>query len=82
MWRSFTSQADYSTFTHLPSNVNLKDRNPANTKLANISAKYNWSKEDAVPDLVFNEILWQGIKGTTAPSPVRAAFLKTEVEKK
>lgn len=82
MWRSFTSQVDYSTFTHLPSNVNLKDRNPANTKLANISAKYNWSKEDAVPDLVFNEILWQGIKGTAAPSPVRAAFLKTEVEKK
>lgn len=82
MWRSFTSQPDYSTFRHLPSNVNLKDRNPANTKLANISAKYNWSKEDAVPDLVFNEILWQGIKGTAAPSPVRAAFLKTDVEKK
>jgi YVTN family beta-propeller protein len=82
MWRSFTSQADYNTFTYLPSNVNLKDRNPANTKLANISAKYNWSKEDAVPDLVFNEILWQGIKGTAAPSPVRAAFLKTAVEKK
>lgn len=82
MWRSFTSQPDYSTFTHLPSNVNLKDRNPANTKLANLSAKYNWSKEDAVPDLVFNEILWQGMKGTPAPSPVRAAFLKTDVEKK
>lgn len=82
MWRSFTSQPDYSTFTYLPSNVNLKDRNPANTKLANISAKYNWSKEDAVPDLVFNEILWQGIKRTAAPSPVRAAFLKTDVEKK
>lgn len=82
MWRSFTSQPDYSTFTYLPSNVNLKGRNPANTKLANISAKYNWSKEDAVPDLVFNEILWQGIKRTAAPSPVRAAFLKTDVEKK
>lgn len=82
MWRSFTSQPDYSAFTYLPSNVNLKDRNPANTKLANISAKYNWSKEDAVPDLVFNEILWQGIKRTAAPPPVRAAFLKTDVEKK
>jgi hypothetical protein len=23
-----------------------------------------------------NEILWQGIKGKPAPSPVRAAFLK------
>lgn len=78
MWRSFTSKPDYSTFTHLPSNVNLKDRNPSNTKMANISAKYNWSKEDAVPDLVFNEILWQGIKAKPAPSPVRAAFLNTD----
>lgn len=38
--------------------------------------KFDWSKEDAVPDLTFNEILWQGIKGASAPSPVRAAFLK------
>ncbi len=81
MWRSFTSKPDYSPFNHLPSNVNLNDKNPSQTKLANISAKYNWNREDAVPDLVFNEILWQGIKGTSAPSPVRAAFLRTGTEK-
>ena len=78
MWRSFTNKPDYTRFNYKASNVNLNDRNPPNTKLANLSAKYNWSKEDAVPDLVFNEILWQGIKGIPAPSPVRAAFLKTD----
>ncbi len=76
LWRSFTSQADNSGFDHLPANVDLNDRNPGKTAMAILSEKYEWSKEDAVPDLVFNEILWQGIKGIPAPSPVRAAFLK------
>ncbi|AQX51270.1 bifunctional YncE family protein/alkaline phosphatase family protein [Elizabethkingia anophelis] len=76
MWRSFTNQPDYSTFNHLTANVDLNERNPTKGKLAVLSDKYDWSKEDAVPDLVFNEILWQGLKGTSAPSPKRAAFLK------
>lgn len=74
MWRSFTSQPDYATFDHLAANVDLNERNPAKGKLAVLSDKYDLSKEDAVPDLVFNEILWQGLKGTSAPSPKRAAF--------
>jgi hypothetical protein len=43
--------------------------------------KYDWSREDRVPDLVMNEILWQGIKGKPAPSPVRAAFIKEQPKK-
>jgi YVTN family beta-propeller protein len=78
MWRVFTSKPDYTPFNHLPISVNLNDKNPANTKLGKLSEKFNWSKEDAVPDRIFNEILWQGIKGIAAPSPVRAAFLNTD----
>lgn len=81
MWRSFTNQPDYSTFDHLAANVDLNERNPTKGKLALLSDKYDWSKEDAVPDLVFNEILWQGLKGTSAPSPKRAAFLKVNNKK-
>ena len=77
MWRLFTAKPDFTSFNYLPTNVNLNDKNPANTKLGNLSEKFNWDKEDAVPDLIFNEILWQGIKGKSAPYPVRAAFLKT-----
>ena len=76
MWRCFINSPDYTTFNHLPANVNLNDRNPEKTAMAELSEKFEWKKEDAVPDLVFNEILWQGIKGRQAPSPVRAAFLK------
>lgn len=76
MWRSFTNKPDFASFDHVQANINLNERNPEKGKLAELSAKFDWSKEDAVPDLVFNEILWQGIKGESAPAPIRAAFLK------
>ena len=76
LWRCFTNKPDFAGFNHLPSNINLDDKNPGRTAMAIFSEKFDWSKEDAVPDLTFNEILWQGIKGFQAPPPVRAAFLK------
>jgi hypothetical protein len=84
MWRSFTNVPDYTPFNHLPSNIDLNEKNPKrviNTVAGKLSAKYDWSKEDKIPDLIMNEILWQGIKGTPAPSPVRAAFIKEQVDK-
>lgn len=81
MWRSFTSKPNATVFDLLPANINLNDRNPknkSNNTAALLSEKYDWSKEDRVPDLVMNEILWQGIKGKPAPSPVRAAFIKEQ----
>jgi YVTN family beta-propeller protein len=81
LWQSFTSNADFSSFEHLPANINLNDKNGEN-KMAALSEKFDWSKEDKVPDLVFNEILWQGIKGTSAPAPSRSAFVKLNKNKK
>jgi YVTN family beta-propeller protein len=86
MWRSFTSQPDSKGFQYLPANINLNDRNPkaqsqSGSAMAILSEKYDWSREDRVPDLVMNEILWQGIKGKPAPSPVRAAFIKEQPKK-
>jgi hypothetical protein len=79
MWRSFTSKPNATAFNHLHANINLNAVNPLNTAgsaVAKLSEKYDWSKEDKIPDMVMNEILWQGIKGKPAPSPVRAAFIK------
>jgi phosphoglycerol transferase MdoB-like AlkP superfamily enzyme len=81
LFRCFTNQPNYTVYNHLPANVNLNDKNPSKTAMAIYSEKFEWGKEDAVPDLVFNEILWQGIKGIPAPPPVRAAFLKTNHKK-
>lgn len=80
MWRCFTNKPDFTPFNHLKSNINLGEVNPGKTIAARLSEKFDWSTEDKVPDLILNEILWQGLKGKSAPSPVRAAFIKPTEE--
>lgn len=81
MYRSFTSVPDYTPYTFLPANINLKDKNMKKDKYAELSDKLNWKKEDKIPDLLFNEILWQGLKGISAPAPTRSAYLSIHQEK-
>ncbi len=81
MWRSFTSQLDLTEFSHLPANVDLTDKNKVKNNAARLSEKFDFSKEDNVPDLAFNEVLWQGIKGVAAPAPARAAFVRLNQKK-
>jgi YVTN family beta-propeller protein len=80
MWRMFTNKPDFTPYNHLGSNINLNEKNPIKTvnssAVALLSEKFDWTKEDKVPDLVMNEILWQGVKGKSAPSPIHAAFVK------
>ena len=82
LWRCFSSKPDFTSFVHLPPNINLDEINPLDKKLSVLSDKFNWSKEDQVPDLVFNEILWQGLKKAKAPAPVRSAFLNVRLKDK
>jgi len=82
MWNSFTATPDLTPFHHLPSNVNLNDKNRAQNEAARISERFDFSHEDKVPDLVFNQVLWMGLRGVNAPAPARAAFVKTEKKKK
>lgn len=81
IWRSFTPVADLSPFNHVPAQVNLNDINRKNNKLAKMSAKMNFSSEDEVPDNLFNEVLWYGIKGIAPPAPKHAAFVRSGVVK-
>lgn len=83
MWRSFTSIPDESAFNYLPENVDLNDKNMAVNKLSEKSETFNFSKEDAIPDNQFNEVLWEGIKGIAnpLPSPKRAAFIRVNERK-
>jgi len=78
MWRCFSGEADSTSFRSLPSNVDLNDKNMAWNEWAKKSAEIDLTREDRVPDQLFNEILWKGIKGADAPLPVpsRAAFVR------
>jgi len=77
MWRCFSSVADTTTFHYRPSNINLDEQNVKKDKWQAMCEKYNFNKEDAVPDVEFNQMLWHAIKGDWIPYPTirRSAFL-------
>ena len=83
MWRCFSSTPDMTTFTSLPANINLNEKNIVVNELSKKSAGFDFAKEDRVPEDQFNEVLWKGIKGMNAivPAPKRAAFVKSYLKK-
>lgn len=78
MWRCFSPQVNTSPFVCRPASINLKEVNTAMNEWQRLSEKMDFAKEDAVPDLEFNRILWYGLKGDLVPfpGPKRAAFYK------
>ncbi|HEY4206944.1 MAG TPA: beta-propeller fold lactonase family protein [Puia sp.] len=83
MWRCFSHEADLKPFEARPANIDLDDKNVAWNEMARKSANIDLTREDRVPDNLFNEILWKGIKGMNArvPAPRRAAFVRARNEK-
>ena len=80
MWRCFDTVAKPSTFVLKQSNINLNEKNVAVNKWQKKSEKFDLTKEDAVPDLEFNEVLWHAVKGEHIPFPgaKRSAFLRVQ----
>lgn len=78
MWRSFDTTPHMEPFHSLPARIDLTQNNVVINEWQKRSEKFNLTKEDAVPDLEFNEVLWHAIKGDIPfPAPRRAAFIKT-----
>jgi YVTN family beta-propeller protein len=83
MWRCFTSTPDLTPFVSVPSNVDLNEINSVVNKWQQKSETFDFSKEDAVPDLEFSEVIWYAVKGEGVPfpGPRRSAFLKLKDKK-
>ena len=75
MFNAFQPQPDLRPYQALPANVDLDERNTALAWGGRI--KMDFSKEDAVDDLLLNEVIWRSVRGTDnpMPTPVRAAFV-------
>ncbi len=82
MWRCFSKTLDMSPFKSLPANIDLNDINPGSTSSAGDRVKFNFSKEDQNPDLLFSEAIWKAVKGegSVMPAPKRSAFVVTNNE--
>jgi DNA-binding beta-propeller fold protein YncE len=82
MWRCFNKTATHPPYTALPNLINLNQKNTANNKMSRLSEKFDFGKEDRIPDAQFNEVIWAAIHGleSTCPAPVHAAFVTIQKE--
>jgi len=55
----------------------MNEVNHEHSKWQAICEKYDFTIEDNVPDVEFNQVLWYGLKGSLTPYPPlrRSAFL-------
>ena len=84
LFKSFTGNPDFTSYTVIPSNIDIEERNTAWNKLAKESATFNLAVEDAAPDIPFNEVIWKSIKGENSvmPAPRHSAFIKVNQKDK
>jgi DNA-binding beta-propeller fold protein YncE len=75
MFNSFQAAPDLRPYDALPANVDLEERNSAHAWGGQI--KMNFAREDAVDDLLLNEVVWRSVRGADnpMPAPVRAGFV-------
>ncbi|MDO7846976.1 alkaline phosphatase family protein [Hymenobacter sp. M29] len=78
LWACFTPKPNFRPYTLRPATTPQDVRNTAFNAPARRSLKFDMSREDAAPDLAFNENIWQAIRGEKSqmPAPRRAAFLR------
>jgi hypothetical protein len=79
MWKCFDAVPNLAPFISVPANINLDDKNTASTASAILSATFDFSREDRIPDMVFSQVIWKAVKGEDSkmPAPRRSAFVKT-----
>src|SRR5262245_51520785 len=77
MFGSFQAKPNLATYAHEVPQTDMKAVNVAGTWGARLSETFDFSKEDLIDDLIFNEVIWRSVRGETAkmPPPVRAAFV-------
>jgi YVTN family beta-propeller protein len=80
----FTSNINLTPFNHIEASIDLNERNIAVNSSSKKSESFNLAKEDAVPDLELNEVIWKSVKGENSvmPAPRRSAFVLLEKKKK
>jgi len=78
MTASFQEEADMSGYKAVSPGVDLESRNKDEGKLADLSSRFDFSKEDLIEDQAFTRVVWGAVRGEGArvPAPVHAAFAR------
>ncbi len=77
MYNAFQAKPDLTAYVHEMPDADREEKNKGTAWGANISDLFDLTKEDAVDDLLLNEVIWRSVKGPKSPmpAPVRAAFV-------
>ncbi len=78
---SITDTAYLKSYNAMVPKVDMNKLNTWHSYGARLSEKLDFSREDAIPDGVYNKIIWKAVKGANAvvPAPVHSAFVSVKV---
>jgi DNA-binding beta-propeller fold protein YncE len=78
MTNGFVDVPDLRPFPHRPANVPLYERNPDGAPMQAEAGTWDFSREDAAPDLALNASIWKSVRGADSemPPPVNSAFVR------
>jgi DNA-binding beta-propeller fold protein YncE len=84
MFAAFQATPNLAPYTGLPARIDLEQKNVKTNSGEKASRSMDFSKEDAVDDLLLNKVIWQAVRGDDSPMPppTRAAFVFTHGKSK
>jgi hypothetical protein len=73
----FQNQANVNSFKAEIPRVDIEAKNITDNYDSKKCEEFDLTREDAIPDIEFNEIIWRSVKGEDSqmPAPVRSAFV-------
>jgi len=82
MWRCFSTSPNLTVFNAKPLQYDINEKNEVVNAWERKSEKFDFTKEDNIPDREFTEVIWKAVKGETAvvPAPRHAAFVKADAK--
>ncbi|MFN7987051.1 MAG: beta-propeller fold lactonase family protein [Thermoanaerobaculia bacterium] len=78
MTAAFAEVPDATPFRHRPVAVDLYETNAPGAPMQAECGTWDFSREDATPEIPLNEAIWKSVKGAASemPAPVNAAFVR------
>ena len=78
MTNAFVDAPDLTPFVHLETRIPFYEMNPDGAPLQALVGTWDFTVEDAAPDIELNEAIWKSVRGADSemPAPVNAAFVR------
>jgi hypothetical protein len=78
MSNAFADAPDPTPFRHRETKIPFYEMNPDGAPMQAEAGRWDFTKEDAAPDLALNEAIWKSVRGADAemPAPVNASWVR------